>query len=139
MINFRCLFFISLKCFDNSVEFTLLSFLKKLRCLQFHLGWSCVFSSDKILLLCAFIMLAKLGKQLQLTLTLFLLNILWNLLVFEKCLSISLRKVFPMFSSKFTLYGGLNHIIFLCFILFEHGRSFWMRFSLYPLADNTFL
>ena len=39
---------------------------------------------------------AKLGKQLQLTLTLFLLRILWNLLVFRKCLSISFSPSFSM-------------------------------------------
>ena len=94
-------------------------------CRQLHLGWSWVFSSDRILLLCDFITLPKLGKQLKLTLTLFLLNILWNLLVFRKCFSKSFRKVFPMFVSTFTLYGGLNHIIFLCLTFFEGVKSCW--------------
>ena len=66
-------------------------------CRQLNLGWSSVFFSDRIQLLRDFIMLPKVGKQLELTLTLFLLNILWNLFVFRKCLSIRFRKVFPMF------------------------------------------
>ena len=82
-------------------------------CRQLHLGWSWVFSSDRILLLCDFVMLIKLVKQVKLPLTLFLLNILWKLLVFGKYLSINFRNVFPVFVSTFTLYGGLNHIIFL--------------------------
>ena len=105
---------------------------------QLHLGWSSVFFSDRILFLYDFIMLPKLGKQLELTLTLFLLNILWNLLVFRKCLSIRFRKVFPMFVSTLTLYGGLNHIVFLCLTFFEGVNScWWVRFSLYPLAVSA--
>ena len=107
-------------------------------CRQLNLGWSSVFFSDRIQLLCDFIMLPKVGKQLELTLTLFLLNILWNLFVFRKCLSIRFRKVFPMFVSMFTLYGGLNHIIFLCLTFFEGVKScWWVRSSLYSLTDSA--
>ena len=106
-------------------------------CRQLCLGWSWVFSSDRILFLCDFIMLLKLRKQLSLTLTLLMLNILWNLLAFGKCLSISFRKVFPRFFSTLTLYGGLNHTVFLCLTFFEGGKSCW--FYLYPLAGSTSL
>ena len=93
MIGFLIPFlFISQKCLDNSVEFALPSYLEELHylwnrslnvfsaretmsmykqcpsrgqvsfCWQLCLGWS-LFSLDRILLLCNFIMLAKLGKQ----------------------------------------------------------------------------
>ena len=38
-------------------------------CQQLHLGWTWVSPTDRILLLCDFIMLSRLGKQLRLTLT----------------------------------------------------------------------
>ena len=45
-----------------------------------------------------------------------------------------------MFVSTFTLYGGLNHIIFLCLTFFEGLKSCWkVRFSFYPLADSASL
>ena len=78
-------------------------------CRQLHLGWPCVVSSDKIMLFCDNIMLAKLGRQLWLTWTLFLLDTFWNLLVFGKCLSKSFRKVYPIFICTLTLYSGLNY------------------------------
>ena len=57
-------------------------------------------------------------QELLLILTLFLLHISWNLLVFGKCSSISFGKAFPMFVSTFTLYGGTNHVMLLLIYLF---------------------
>ena len=109
---------------------------------KLHLGWSWIFFSDRILLFRDFIIreTPKLGKQLKETLTFFLLNILWNLMVFGKCLSIRFRKDIAMFVSTFTLYGGLNHTLFLCLTFFEGVKScWWVRVSLYPLADSASL
>jgi len=57
-------------------------------------------------------MLETLGRQLQLTFTLFLLKILWNRCDLEKFLSIILRNILATFVFTFKLYGGLNHMIF---------------------------
>ena len=35
------------------------------------------------------------------------------------------KNAFQMFLPTFTLYGGLNHIIFLCPTLFEGCWAFW--------------
>ena len=45
-----------------------------------------------------------------------------------------------MFVSTFMLYGGLNHIIFLCLTFFEGVKACSsVRFSLYSLADSASL
>ena len=51
--------------------------------------------------------------QLLLTFTLFLLNKLWHLGCFGKCLDTSLRNVLPMFVCALLLKGGLYQIMFL--------------------------
>ena len=74
-----------------------------------------------IFLLCFLMIMDIFSVQLQLTLMVFLLNILWSLLDRGKCLSINLRKVFPMFVLMFLLKGGLNQIMFL-FLFRFFGR-----------------
>ena len=65
-------------------------------------------------LLCALMMLARFGMQLQMTLTVFLLNILLSLEFFGKCLSINFRNFWPTFVDTFLLNGGLNHMMLCC-------------------------
>ena len=74
-----------------------------------------------IFLLCFLMIMDIFSVQLQLTLMVFLLNILWSLLDQGKCLSINLRKVFPMLILMFLLKGGLNQIMFL-FLFWFFGR-----------------
>ena len=72
-----------------------------------------------ILRLCELITVFIFGMELYLIFTVFLLNILWNLLCGGKCLCVRCGgkclcgKCFQAFVTKFALYGGLNDIIFL--------------------------
>ena len=60
----------------------------------------------------------------------FLLNILWSLLDFGKCLSMRCRKILPMFVCTLLLNGGLNQIICL-FLVLVRGWLFgwWIEYE----------
>ena len=71
---------------------------------QLHGGVVGVVLLLMIFLLCFFMIMDIFSVQL--TLMVFLLNILWSLLDRGKCLSINLRKVFPIFVLMFLLKVG---------------------------------
>lgn len=75
--------------------------------------------------------------------TLFLLNILHNLVFLGKFCSNRLKNILPILVLTDRLNGGLNHIIFLC--LFVHlfwvsvllFKSIYSSLSLWPLLDRA--
>ena len=82
--------------------------------------------------------------QLQLTLTMFLLNILCILLLAGKCFTRKWRKFLPMFVFMLLEYGGLNHIMSLLLVLWPFSSwkllsvGVYFNSSLKPLSYNAF-
>ena len=82
---------------------------------------------------------SKFGMQLHRILTLFPLNNLRYFWCWGKCFSMRCRNILPMLVFTLTLYGGLNHLIFL--LRFRLGRGVdvnWI-FSLKPLNLSALL
>ena len=78
---------------------------------------------------------------MQLTLILFLLNMLLEMWFLGKCRSNKPRKDLPIFVETFLLNGGLNHMIFLlCLLCFWCLMSVGLydSFLLYPVCRKLF-
>ena len=82
---------------------------------------------------------SKFGMQLHLILTLFPLNNLRYFWCWGKCLSMRCRNILPMLVFTLTLYGGLNHLIFLLRSRLGRGVDVNWIFSLKPLNLSALL
>ena len=87
-----------------------------------------------------FITLLKLGRKLELTLTLLQLNNLWSWCVFGKCSPNRPKNLLPIFVETLRLNAELNHIIFLflflvLFVTVDVFCSFW---NVYLMFKSTF-
>ena len=85
------------------------------------------------------ITLAIFGMQLKLILILLLMINLRYLWCRRKFLSMKRRNILPMLVFTLTLYGGLNHIIFLLQFLLGAGIDANWIFSLKPLNLSSLL
>ena len=89
---------------DNCVSFY--NYTQMIFALNLNMLWLCPDMIESIFFM-----------QLQLTLTMFLLNILCILLLAGKCFTRKWRKFLPMFVFMLLEYGGLNHIMSLLLVL----------------------
>ena len=81
--------------------------------LQLHSRVSCV-SFWTIFLLCPLIICDMFWVQLWLTLAVFLLKILGNLLEWRRCFPIKFKNIFATLVDTYKLSGGLNKMILRC-------------------------
>ena len=105
--------------------------------IQLHSFMSVGVRSFKKLVLWFEMAVAILSIQLQLILILFLLNNLQYLWCHGNCLSMRQRNILPMFVFMLTLYGWLNHVIFLLQFLLGGGADVNSMVSLKPLISST--